>query len=57
MKAIQRMLGHASATMTLDTYADLFENDLETIATRLAGCTCGSCGPVGHQPSEEILKD
>ena len=35
VKAIQRMLGHASATMTLDTYADLFEDDLETVATKL----------------------
>lgn len=35
MKAGQRMLGHASAAMTLDTYADLFEDDLDDVATRL----------------------
>lgn len=35
VKAIQRMLGHASAAMTLDTYADLFEDDLDDVATRL----------------------
>jgi integrase len=29
VKAVQRMLGHASAAMTLDTYADLLETDLE----------------------------
>ena len=29
------MLGHASAAMTLDTYADLFEDDLDEVATRL----------------------
>jgi len=29
------MLGHASATMTLDTYADLFPDDLEAVAARL----------------------
>lgn len=29
---VQRMLGHASAAMTLDTYADLFDNDLDTVA-------------------------
>jgi hypothetical protein len=29
------MLGHASAAMTLDRYADLFDDDLETVATRL----------------------
>ena len=35
VKAVQRMLGHASAAMTLDTYADLFEDDLDEVATRL----------------------
>lgn len=35
VKAVQAMLGHASATMTLDTYADLFDDDLEAVATRL----------------------
>jgi integrase len=32
VKAVQRMLGHASAAMTLDTYADLFEDDLDQVA-------------------------
>jgi integrase len=31
-KVVQRMLGHASAAMTLDVYADLFESDLDTVA-------------------------
>jgi len=35
VKAVQRMLGHASAAMTLDTYADLFEDDLNEVADRL----------------------
>jgi integrase len=35
VKAVQLMLGHASASMTLDTYADLFDDDLEAVATRL----------------------
>ncbi|CAN5283696.1 site-specific integrase [soil metagenome] len=35
VKAIQRMLGHASAAMTLDVYADLFDDDLEAVATAL----------------------
>ncbi len=29
VKAVQRMLGHSSAAMTLDVYADLFDDDLE----------------------------
>jgi integrase len=35
IKAVQRMLGHASAAMTLDTYGSLFEEDLEVLADRL----------------------
>lgn len=35
VKAVQRMLGHASAAMTLDTYADLFEDDLDAVASAL----------------------
>ena len=35
VKAVQRMLGHASAAMTLDVYADLFEDDLDEVADRL----------------------
>jgi integrase len=35
VKAVQRMLGHASAAMTLDTYADLFDEDLDAVAIAL----------------------
>jgi integrase len=35
VKALQRMLGHASAAMTLDVYADLFDDDLDAVATAL----------------------
>jgi integrase len=35
VKAVQRMLGHASAAMTLDVYAGLFGEDLEAVADRL----------------------
>lgn len=35
VKAVQRMLGHASAAMTLDLYADLFDDDLEAVAAAL----------------------
>jgi integrase len=31
-KVVQRMLGHASAAMTLDVYADLYESDLDEVA-------------------------
>ncbi len=35
VKVLQRMLGHASAAMTLDVYADLFDDDLQDLATAL----------------------
>ena len=35
VKAVQRMLGHSSAAMTLDTYADLFDDDLDAVAVAL----------------------
>lgn len=35
VKAVQRMLGHAKASMTLDVYADLFDTDLDAVAVEL----------------------
>ncbi len=41
VKAVQRMLGHARASMTLDVYADLFDEDLDGVADRLDRRTGG----------------
>lgn len=35
VKAVQLMLGHKSAAMTLDTYSGLFEDDLDAVASAL----------------------
>jgi len=35
VKVVQRMLGHSSAAMTLDVYADLFDDDLTGVADKL----------------------
>ena len=35
VKALQRMLGHSSAKETLDTYAELFDTDLDSVAVAL----------------------
>lgn len=35
VKAVQRMLGHASAAMTLDVYSGLFSDDLDRVAEHL----------------------
>jgi len=36
VKAVQRMLGYASAAMTLDVYADLFDDDLYAVAEAMS---------------------
>lgn len=50
VKAAQRVLGHASAAMTLDTYADLFDDDLDAVASALDRAKLNSAG----QPTEHL---
>ncbi|WP_169583218.1 MULTISPECIES: tyrosine-type recombinase/integrase [Microbacterium] len=50
VKAVQRMLGHASAAMTLGTYADLFDDDLDAVATALAHARNRSIYPPSDTP-------
>jgi integrase len=48
--ALQRMLGHKSAKVTLDTYADLFDTDLDAVAEALnQSCSPASVGKVWAQ--------
>lgn len=42
VKAVQRMLGHSSAALTLDVYADLFDADLDEVANRLDQAVSGA---------------
>ena len=37
VKTVQRQLGHKSAAMTLDVYADLFDDDLDDLSERMGG--------------------
>jgi integrase len=46
LKAVQRMLGHAKASMTLDVYADLFDDDLDGVADRLDGAIKSAAVPL-----------
>jgi integrase len=48
VKAVQRMLGHASAAMTLDMYADLFDDDLEALADKLDQAARDSLWVIGE---------
>lgn len=49
VKAVQRMLGHASAAMTLDTYSDLFDDDLDAVALRLNAAATSGLGALWDQ--------
>ncbi|MGY0501035.1 site-specific integrase [Nocardia sp. FBN12] len=59
VKTVQRQLGHKSATMTLDNYGHLFEDDLDDVAARmgsglrLAAAGCGQS--VGSRPNLTVL--
>lgn len=63
VKAVQKMLGHASAAMTLDVYAGLFDDELDSVAERLEqGAsaaradylrTAGTVGAVSQLPAVE----
>jgi integrase len=44
VKAVQRMLGHASAAMTLDVYSGLFDADLDDLADRMNEATQATFG-------------
>jgi integrase len=52
VKAVQRMLGHAKASMTLDVYADLFDEDLDNVATKLDAAIRAAAAPLRPQASE-----
>lgn len=53
VKALQRMLGHKSAAMTLDTYADLFDSDLDDVANAIDAAVQVASGDVGKMWAHE----
>jgi len=58
VKAVQRMLGQASAAMTLDVYRGLFGDDLDVVAERLDALTAEIVvPPVRPEPSVVALRD
>ena len=58
VKAVQRMLGHAKASMTLDVYADLFDDDLDAVADQLdTAIRTIATGATGKSASTEITAD
>lgn len=60
VKVVQQMLGHASATMTMDTYGHLFDNRLDEVAdaldrARQAVEDAGQDGPTTATEGEIVL--
>lgn len=56
VKAVQRMLGHKSAAMTLDVYADLFDSDLDSVADAMDQAVSQLFEPK-TSPKEETEKE
>ena len=56
VKALQRMLGHKSAAMTLDTYADLFDSDLDDVADVIDAAVRVSVRDVGKMWAREGME-
>ena len=46
------MLGHAKAPMTLDVYADLFDEDLDSVAANLDVSIRSAAYPLGTEPAK-----
>lgn len=47
VKAVQRMLGHASESMTLDAYSGLFDAELDDAAQRMNAAATTALGTWG----------
>jgi integrase len=57
VKAVQRMLGHASAAMTLDVYSGLFDDDLDGVGERLNQARPAEWYPSGtHETAGEVIE-
>ncbi len=62
VKVVQRMLGHASAAMTLDIYAGLFDGDLDAVADRLDEAATRDADsmrtndPLAHRAADKPLR-
>ena len=56
-KAVQTMLGHQSAVLTMDTYADLFPDDLELVSSALDKARQAALGSTADQLRTATEKD
>jgi integrase len=57
VKAVQRMLGHKSAAMTLDVYSGLFDDDLDALADRMDAAAAGNLADSVRTPGVVVDLD
>jgi integrase len=58
VKAVQRMLGHASATLTLDRYGHLFPDEMDALAASLDNAMRGSgVVPMWSQAESSVSRE
>ncbi|WP_159077999.1 MULTISPECIES: site-specific integrase [unclassified Dietzia] len=57
IKAVQRMLGHATATLTLDRYGHLFDDDLDHLAANLGESRAYSLRTEGEKKTVVPIKN
>ncbi|MEV8267356.1 tyrosine-type recombinase/integrase [Microbacterium sp. NPDC076911] len=57
VKVVQRMLGHKSAKVTLDTYAALFPDDLDAVTTALSAQRASQVAAATDQSAGSALAD
>ncbi|OBI53483.1 hypothetical protein A5707_11330 [Mycobacterium kyorinense] len=57
VKVVQRLLGHATAAMTLDRYGHLFDDDLAGVAAALGKAIDAAAVPLRHNEPIEPKRD
>jgi integrase len=55
VKAVQAQLGHATASITLDTYGHLFPDELDQLATRLEGVRAAALAELWPHGGPDVL--
>ena len=57
VKVVQQMLGHKSATMTLDLYGHLFGDRLDVVADAMEAARSAALAPVAHPlPTAPVIE-
>ena len=50
LRFVQRTLGHSSPVVTANIYSDLYDSELDTVATNLDRMHENNASPTGQEP-------